>query len=104
MITLAQAKWHLRIDGTDHDTELAQLIVMAEAIVGQHLGKLRAREDETPEALAIADAARLQGDAIDAAVLLVVGELFANREAGTANPLSPGVRLLLDSMRSPTYG
>ena len=41
--------------------------------------------------------------ALDAATLLILGELWLNREAGTFNGLSPGVRLILDGIKERGY-
>lgn len=91
MITLQDARYHLRLDGSDSDTELTAKLAQAEAIVGTYLGVPAGNGPDTY------DAAR------DAAVLLVLGELWANREASAAAPLSAGVRNLLDILRPPTW-
>ena len=104
MISLDQAKWHLRIVGNDDDAELGQKLNLAQSIVMQYLGDLRGDyllldPNEDPDAVQI-DARRLKHqDAIRAAILLVVAELWANREASTANPLSESVRLILQPAR-----
>lgn len=106
MISLNSAKWHLRL--TDDDPELAGKIAMAEAIVKQYIGDLRGDhlrdpyDLDDPESVAAAqvDARRLRHqEAIDAATLLVLGELWANRESGVSNPLSDSVRLILGPVR-----
>ena len=94
MISLNQAKWHLRIVDDHDDAEIQIKLTMAQDIVMQHIGCLRT---ENPDA----DVARLRQDVIRAAILLVLGELWANREASTANPLSPSIRSLLEVMREP---
>lgn len=108
MIGLNAAKWHLRIDGTADDAELDAKINMATAIVRQYIGDLRGDHLRDPAdlddlksvAAAGIDARRLRHqEAIDAAILLVLGELWANREAGTSNPLSDSVRLILGPVR-----
>lgn len=105
MITLDQAKWHLRIDGMQDDAELNMKITLASAIVQKYVGPLRGdhlpkTEAEELEAAAV-DARRVDPDLVTAAELLVLGELWANREAGTSNLLSPNVTRLLDLMREP---
>lgn len=104
MISLDQAKWHLRIVGNDDDAELGQKLNMAQSIVMQYIGDLRGDHllldpSDDPAAVQI-DARRLKHqDAIKAGILLVLGELWANREASTANPLSESVRVILQPAR-----
>lgn len=87
MITLDEAKRHLRVDHTDEDSDITLKLRLAVAIVEDYIGL-----DETRPASA--------SDVMDAAILLVLGELYANREAG-ADPLSPTVRTILERLRAP---
>lgn len=89
MITLEQAKVHLRIDGNHEDADIEARLSMASAIVCDYVS------------LQGGDAANGPG-VMDAAVLLVLGELYANREAH-ADPISPTVRALLQRQRLPGY-
>lgn len=95
MLTLENAKWHLRIDSTADDAELTQKLALAAALVAQYIGTPRDGVAPTYSAT--------QAAAIDAATLLVLGELWMNREASEANPLSPGVRLILEGLKVPSY-
>lgn len=71
MITLTEAKTHLRVDGTDDDTEIEAMIDTAEAHVENFLGAPVA----TPAP-------------IKSAALLCVADLYENREAQTDRPLT----------------
>lgn len=88
MITFADAKSHLRVDHTAEDADIQLKLRLAGAIVQNYLG-------------AASDAAiNIAEEIIDAATLLVLGELYANRESG-ADPLSPSVRTILERLRVP---
>lgn len=88
MITLDQAKAHLRVDGNHEDADITLRLSMAVAIVEDYIGM----NTTSPSNAGVEDAA----------TLLVLGELYANREAA-ANPLSPTVRGLLERLRTPGY-
>lgn len=109
MINLLTAKFHLRIDTDDYDDEVLAKLGMADAIVTTYLAQHEvpppirlsdyvsdAAHDVLAEVLSVGEAAR------DAAVLLVLGELWANREAGAA-PLGPNVTALLHVIKGPTW-
>lgn len=83
MITLDQARYHLRIDGTEFDAELQARLTMAAAIVADYVGD-----------------ASYSYDVENAAILLVLGELWMNRESSTADVLSSAVRALLERART----
>lgn len=72
MPTLAETKLHLRVDHADEDTYISGLIDAAEAAVLDYLDL-----DELPDA-----------GPVMAAVLLLVGALYENREAVTDRPLA----------------
>lgn len=109
MINLDTAKYHLRIDDDAAEAEVLQKLRMADAIVRTYLAN-----PEAPTIITLADylaepqpdiynEQAMVGDATrDAAVLLVLGELWGNREAQSL-PLSKGVRDLLDMLRGPTW-
>lgn len=109
MIALYQAKWHLRITGDDQDFEIEQKLALAHALALQYVGRIRGDigdPENTPAEIVEAEATRLgfgAQQAIDAATLLILGELWLNREAGTFNGLSPGVRLILDGIKERGY-
>lgn len=88
MITLDQAKYHLRVDGNHEDADIQTRLTLATAIVLDYL-----KDSAAPTTHG--------ADVIDAAILLVLGELYMNREGG-ADPLSPSVRALLERQREPT--
>lgn len=83
MISLDNARYHLRIDGTEHDAEIEQKLMLASAIVSDYIGNNH----------------QSNGDIEDAAIMLVLGELWLNRESSTADVLSPAVRSLLERQR-----
>jgi len=83
MSTLDHARYHLRIDGTEHDAEIEQKLMLAEAIVADYIG----------------NSSQSNSDIEAAAVMLVLGELWLNRESSTADVLSPAVRSLLERQR-----
>lgn len=66
MITLQEAKTHCRIDGDDNDTELTTMIAAATAHVENYIGVVYPGEAPAP---------------VKSAALLLVGDLFENREA-----------------------
>lgn len=90
MISLDDAKRHLRVDHTDEDTDIALKLRLAVGIVNDYIGN---------DDASWAAASHL---VVDAATLLVLGELYANREAGS-DPLSPTVRVILERTRKPAY-
>ncbi|MCB1928283.1 MAG: head-tail connector protein [Rhodocyclaceae bacterium] len=82
MIDLAAAKRHLRVDHTAEDAHITLLLAAATTLV----------LDRAPD---------ITGPVLDAAVLLVVADLFEHRDATSANPLSPAVENLLRYYRRP---
>lgn len=88
MITFADAKSHLRVDHNAEDADITLKLKLAVALVQNYIG-------------AASDSAIITAEEIiDAAALLVLGELYANRESG-ADPLSPSVRTILERLRVP---
>ena len=108
MINLEEAKRHLRIDFEDDDADVALKLTLASAIVADYIGGAAYQdvvfEDYATEAEydAAYRAATLKNNVADAATLLVLGELYANREA-LADPLSPTVKAILERLRVPSY-
>lgn len=91
LLTLEEAKTHLRVDGTDDDTEVTTKINEASAIILDYL-----KWGASPEP----DETNAPGY-MKAACKLVLGELYADREGG--NPISPAVVSLLARARDPAY-
>lgn len=112
MITLPQARSHLRIDGTQDDAEIQLKLTMARALVDLYIGNLpepvyeaRTAEDGTTYYAENAESThrREHEGALDAAVLLALGDLWLNRESTTGDPLSPRVRNILQFFRTLAY-
>ena len=118
MITTYDARRHLRVDGNQDDAEIEQKLFEAIAIAASYCGipateppydlwdAIFARDTKTEaetEAAYLADKANWQARALDAGILLILGELWRCRESGTADPLSPAVKRILDMFRKPTY-
>lgn len=108
MITLIDAKRHLRIDFDDDDADIGRKLNMAKAIVGDYIDgaidRVVNRDDYATDAEyeAALEKADRQNNVIDAAILLVVGEIYANREA-QADPLSRTVKMILERLRVPSF-
>jgi hypothetical protein len=94
LVTLDQAKAHLRIDGMDSDVEVGEMVFNASAIIMDYLKR------EVPAAWNVPTEAAAVPGVIRAATLMVVGELFKMRETG-GDPLSPAVMNLLTRQRDP---
>lgn len=95
LVSLDRAKAHLRIDGNDQDEELSLKIADASDTVIDYLK----RSDHGW------DATDAPGQ-VQAAVLLVLGALWSQREgvgqnAEDLDPISPAVVSLLRRMRDP---
>jgi hypothetical protein len=99
LVTLEQAKTHLRVDGIDSDAEISSLIFEASSIIMDYLKK------EAPATWNAPDA-EVPGTGVpgvvQAATLLVIGTLFCKREDG-ADPISIGVESLLRRQRDPAF-
>jgi hypothetical protein len=107
LVTLEEAKVQLKVDGVLDDAKVAQTILAASAIVLNHI-KITVPEQDSPDTRIeqMFDRSPRQYDSVPeevkAAVLLVIGDLFENRESQTANPLSATVEALLCAWRDPT--
>lgn len=87
LVTLAEAKDHLRIDDDDQDADINSKRLAASAIVIDYIKRpLHGWTEETAPPL------------IKSAVLIMLGELFANREAAD---LPPGAKAILYRQRDP---
>jgi hypothetical protein len=90
LITLAQAKAQLRIDDTESDTELGEMVTAASAVVIGYIGGTTAPAytvDTVPAA-------------VRTAVLLVLSALYQDRE-GMEDPLGVAVHSILRPFRDP---
>jgi uncharacterized phage protein (predicted DNA packaging) len=81
-VSLTEVKLHLRITGTDEDTILAIYMDAADDYVRKFLNRSIPGENESPVIIP---------NAIKAACLLIVGDLYENREGASekvvvANP------------------
>lgn len=106
MICLDDARAHLRIDGYEDDAEIRLKIDIVDALMASYIGHLRGDnpDQELSPELLDAEARRFRHEsALDAARLLVLGELWTNRESSTSDPLSPTVKNLLQIFREPGY-
>ena len=75
MLTLQDAKEHLRVDDCCEDMLIARLIDAATASVGDYINATEPLDDTAPAP-------------VKAAALLLVGDLYANRETLSERPLS----------------
>ena len=75
MLTLSEVKLHCRIDHGDEDTLLQSMIDAATASVGDYINATEPLDATAPAP-------------VKAAALLLVGDLYANREALVERPLS----------------
>lgn len=99
LVTIEEAKIHQRIVDTADDQDVQLKVRQASAIVMRFLKKTEI-PDEWVETYspAVYD---IPFD-VQSAVFLVFGELWENREAGIAKPLSQGVLDVLWALRDPT--
>lgn len=88
LLTLDEAKLHCRIDHDDEDSLLGAMIAAAAASVRDFINAPEALDDTAPAP-------------VKAAALLLVGDLYANREALVERPLSknPTFERLLNPYR-----
>ena len=91
LITLADAKAHLRVDGSDDDADVQAKLNEASAIILDYLkwNTSPVMDDITAP------------DHVKAACKLVLGDLYAEREGGA--PISPAVQALLVRSRDPAF-
>jgi len=75
MINLAEAKLHLRVDQSEEDAAIQQMMEAAEVSVMDYLNL-----DTLPEA-----------PPVTAAMLMLIGALYENRESVTDKPVSESV-------------
>jgi hypothetical protein len=90
LVTLAEAKAHLRVLANDQDTDITMKALAASDIVIDYIKRpAHGWTDTTAPAL------------VKAAILLVLGALFEDREGG--DPISDAVKSLLHRYRDPAY-
>ncbi|OZI21724.1 hypothetical protein CAL18_12415 [Bordetella genomosp. 7] len=84
LVTLEQARLHLRVDETEEDSLIALWINAAEQSAQSFLGRNvytdQAELDAAVNAGTAGDDPMVVNDLIRAAILLTVGHLYANRE------------------------
>lgn len=117
MSRLDEARRHLRITEDYYDDdEIMQKLSQAAAIVKAYVGDVPATQLTADDRWGYSDPNTPLADppsdeevqfrhdgAIEAAELLILGELWANRESGTADPLTPAVKNILRLFREPGY-
>lgn len=96
-IDLAAAKLHLRVDGSDEDALITAWIAAAYSNVE---GRIFRKVYDSAETIPEEDTTGIKvNEAINAAVLLIVGHLYANREdvltGTTATALPMGSEFLI---------
>lgn len=109
LITLSEAKSHLRVDVDDGSTDPSDVKINADvqlkldaacAIIMNYL-KLSSLPDAWNEP-AGSPAGTGVPPLVKSATMLVLGELYRNREAPTADVLSTAVKAMLERYRDPT--
>jgi hypothetical protein len=103
LVTLEEAKSQLRISDTLDDSKIALTILAASAMVLNHI-KVDVPVEDSPDTriLQMFDTDTVPED-VKQAVLLVIGDLYENREAANANPISSAVKAILCNRRDPTF-
>lgn len=97
LISLKDAKDHLRVTGINADGDIQSKILQASAII---LNYLKVDIDASPQSLPWDIDAGVPWD-IQAACALIVGELYWQREAGSNNVLSDTIKNLLRRWHTP---
>lgn len=96
LITLDEAKQHLRVTSIHADGDIQSKIMQASAILFDYI---KVDIDTSPLSVPWGDAAVPFN--IKAACALIMAELYYNREAKEADVLSPTVKSLLHRKRTP---
>lgn len=101
LVTLAQAKQHLQMDHDLDDALIESKVEQASGMVLDYLKLPSPPSEWNPDSAAESPGLGVP-PLIQSAVLLAVGELYKNRDAGAVNVLSEGVRSLLHRQRDPS--
>jgi hypothetical protein len=103
LVSLIQAKLDRNIDLSDptHDDALEMKIIQASNIVMDYLKVYTVATIPQVVALGTSPETYTIPPLVQAATLLVLGELFENREASLSNILSDGVMNILERFRDP---
>lgn len=96
LVTLTLAKRHLRVDFNDDDAEIEAYLAAAETIVTEYLDRDVYVEGGAPPSGDDGTAIEVT-PAITAAILLLLGDLYENREA---DPESKGDAVLPRAVRA----
>lgn len=100
IVTLAEAKLHLRVDSSDENSLIQIYIDAAETAVSNYLNRTLYEFDAGSDLDGL-----VMNSALKSAVLLQVGHLYANREAVSQQPgnymleLPLGLKWLIDPYR-----
>ena len=102
LVSLTQASDHIRRDTTDDDSDLTLKIEAASAIVAGYIdtGADFLNTAGDPDYDTAGDPINVPRD-VQAATLLVLGDLYMDREAGDA--LSPTMTAILAKWRPPVF-
>jgi hypothetical protein len=103
LISRKNACGHLRID---YCLDVDPYLNAAHAIVFEYVGapiEYWSMSDEYFDLSAHNEALSRYDSVLRAAILMVLGELWLNRESTTANPLSDSVKNLLQVVKGPAY-
>jgi hypothetical protein len=92
IVTLAEAKLHLRVDGADEDTLLQTYLDAAESAAAQYLNRALYATDAGTDETGL-----VMPEDVKTGVLLLVGSLYYGRE-GVEN-MPAGTRFLLNPYR-----
>lgn len=112
LVSLTQASDHLRRDTTDDDSDLTLKIEAASAIVAGYIDTGAGSFLDTagdPDYDTSGDPINVPRD-VQAATLLVLGNLYMSREGGTGSefrppdPMSQAVISILAKWRNPVFG
>lgn len=100
LLTLQDAKDHLQVDHDSSDADIQNKLDQAESIIIDFL-KLTDLPAEWQEGTGDSPGGSTVPHVVRSSVLLVLGELYENREAAAADVLSPAVKDLLRRLRDP---